>query len=259
MKLTWDDDDPERNKVTRRAFSQKEIEEADFRAYIASSGDEDESEDDGKNKKSRKSAEREKLRSLLLGGGDNDLPEGWGDDNAGDDVDMEITFTPGLSDAKDGQDETTLEQYQRKLREKKKQRKEKLKGRKEEQSAPTDDFFGAESDEDAVDPTKKTGSSSIGKGRDISTAEELSLLAVSDQPEPSHFNMKSVIKAEKGKKGKKKKKALEVDAELQTDFAIDVKDTRFDALHEDHTFAIDPSNPQYVSHCCLRASCSPRP
>ncbi len=30
-----DDDDPERNHITRRALTKKEIEENDFRAYIA--------------------------------------------------------------------------------------------------------------------------------------------------------------------------------------------------------------------------------
>ena len=35
---------------------------------------------------------------------------------------------------------------------------------------------------------------------------------------------------------------------------IDVKDDRFAAIHEDHQFAIDPSNPQCVPplHSCLR-------
>ena len=62
--------------------------------------------------------------------------------------------------------------------------------------------------------------------------------------------MKAALKAEKTKgkkrKGKKGKKGEDDDQELelQEDFSIDVKDERFKALHEDHTFAIDPSNPQ---------------
>ena len=50
------------------------------------------------------------------------MPEGWGT-GAGEDgasVDMEITFTPGLSAGTGDQDETTLEKYQRKMKEKKK-------------------------------------------------------------------------------------------------------------------------------------------
>ena len=42
VKLTWDEDEPERTQVTRRALTRKEIEENDFRAYIASSSDSEE-------------------------------------------------------------------------------------------------------------------------------------------------------------------------------------------------------------------------
>jgi hypothetical protein len=45
-------------------------------------------------------------------------------------------------------------------------------------------------------------------------------------------------------RGKKKKKSRE--EEEEDNFMIDVKDDRFKALHEEHEFAIDPSNPRYV-------------
>jgi len=32
---------------------------------------------------------------------------------------------------------------------------------------------------------------------------------------------------------------------MQEDFTIDVKDSRFQVLHEDHAFAINPSNPHF--------------
>ena len=71
---------------------------------------------------------------LLLGGNDDELPEGWGNafDNKASrgeksksgggqdsDVDMEVTFMPGLSQTKNLEDENTLEKYQRKKKEKK--------------------------------------------------------------------------------------------------------------------------------------------
>jgi len=61
--------------------------------------------------------------------------------------------------------------------------------------------------------------------------------------------MKAVVRAEKkrGRKGKKNKQASELE-ELQEDFSVNVKDDRFKALHEDYTFAIDPSNPQYAAN-----------
>ncbi|KAJ3479605.1 hypothetical protein NLI96_g8934 [Meripilus lineatus] len=272
VKLTWDEDDPERNQITRRTFTRKEIEENDFKAYIASSS---ESEEETLSGPSKGKASRDRLRELLLGGNDDALPEGWGngEDEGGSDVDMEVTFTPGLSTSKEDKDETTLEKYQRKAREKKKQRKEERKGRvadshqgaKDEQ--PHDDFFGVDSEgEGSEDETVKSsskGKKSSGrksKGsipasdpepRHVSTAEELALVASSDNPaeEPKHFDLKAVLKAEKSKtkkrKDKKKRKTTGGDDEIQEDFAINVRDDRFKAVHEDSTFAIDPSNPHF--------------
>lgn len=190
------------------------------------------------------------------------MPEGWGQDDEGE-VDMEVTFMPGLSESKGGE-ETTLEAYQRKMREKKKKRKEEVKGKEKEKGKGKekkldDDFFAEDSDaeESAEEEAKPTKGKKGKKGkahspapaaRVTSTAEELALVAISDNPnaEPKHFDMKAVLKAEKtkGKKRRGKKGAKDEEAELQEDFAIDVKDERFKALHEDHTFAIDPSNPQ---------------
>ncbi|KAM5536257.1 hypothetical protein V8D89_010156 [Ganoderma adspersum] len=291
VKLIWDEDEPDRAQVTRRVLSRKEIEENDFRTYIASSSSEESepeaapaaSKDKHKTKtKGAKATEREKLRALLLGGGDDAMPEGWGagadEDRAS--VDMEVTFTPGLSAGTGDQDETTLEKYQRKMKEKKKKRKEEVLERQQEKderwtegvsvkNSLDDDFFGGESDEsaqeveDEVPRGKGTGKRKKGKdrGKDDddearpvrveSTAEELALLAASDNPngEVKHFDMKAVLRAEKRggkKKGKKGKKgADDGEHELQEDFKIDVKDDRFKAVMEDHTFAIDPTNPHF--------------
>ncbi|KAL0581637.1 pre-rRNA-processing protein esf1 [Marasmius crinis-equi] len=237
VKLTWDEDDPERHKVTRRTISKKEIDNADFQAYIASASSE--SEDEAAEAGNSKGLSRDRLRSLLLGGND-ELPEGWDKANErGDDIDMEVTFTPGLADGKDDQDETTLEKYQRKMREKRKKRKE---GAKKAEAEPEDDFFDAASDgDDGEEKTARTN----GKA-----PEEDPSLAVSSEnatSEPQHFNLKSIIKAERKHKNKKKrgKKAAEDDNDRQEDFVMDVKDDRFKAVHQDHNFAIDPTHPQF--------------
>ncbi len=63
-----------------------------------------------------------------------------------------------------------------------------------------------------------------------------------------HFDMKEITKAEKlknKKKGKKGKKGAEGQGGLQEDFAMDVQDSRFKAVFENHEFAIDPSNPKF--------------
>ncbi|KAI0094824.1 hypothetical protein BDY19DRAFT_901921 [Irpex rosettiformis] len=253
VKLTWDEDDPERTKLTRRTLTRKEIDENDFKAYIASSS-ESETEDDPS--QSKKTKNRDRIRALLLSGGDDALPEGWnkGDSDEGGDTNMEITFTPGLSEskAKGEGDETTLEKYQRKMKEKKRKRKEEQKEKKEEnkknKKGVDDDFFAADEDDSEEDSDVEGEVAQPQKTQ--STAEEFALIAASDNPngEVKHFSMKAVLQAEKskGRKGKKKKsKSGEDEQEAQDDFAIDVKDDRFEALHEDHTFAIDPSNPHY--------------
>ncbi|KAF9015108.1 hypothetical protein BDQ17DRAFT_1340497 [Cyathus striatus] len=260
VKLTWDEDDPERVQITRRTLTRKELEESDFKAYIASSSDESEGESSVKDKKGNN---RDKLRALLLGGNDEDMPEGWGDTGDNDDIDMEITFTPGLSEKKNEDDETTLERYQRKMREKRKKRKEEVKETSIKEAGKEksidDDFFetgSGDEDEDSRDIQRKnsvkdrTGNTEEQGSRKESTTEELELIAASDNPnaDPRHFNLKSVLKAEKSsKKGKKtsKKGKLEEDNEVQEDFAINVKDDRFKVLFEDHQFAIDPSNPHF--------------
>jgi len=267
VSLTWDEDDPERGNITRRALTKQEIEEGDFRAYIASSSG-SESEGEGSNdKKTNKKFDRDRLRALLLGGNEEAMPEGWGDDG-GDDVDMEITFTPGLLGKVDKEDETTLEKYQRKIREKRKKRKEEVKeksGHKNKEKGMEDEFFEVESDDDQSSHLKSKKKSGKGKKRDEegtqrgreATAEELELLLTTNNPdsETKHVDFKAVVKADKkgkrGKKGKKGKKEKKGEDELQEDFVIDVQDERFKVIHEDHQFAIDPSNPQYVSVALL--------
>jgi len=57
------------------------------------------------------------------------------------------------------------------------------------------------------------------------------------------FSTLEVGTMRKRKKGKNKGEAE--DNEIQEQFVINVKDDRFKAVHEDHTFAIDPSNPHF--------------
>ena len=259
--FTWDDDDPERNQVTRRALTREEIEKGDFSAYVASSGSSDSEEEETRPKTGRRkkqAASRDRLRALLLGGGEDEMPEGWGGRSEKGDVDMEITFTPGLSEARGDQDESTLEKYQRKMKEKRKKRKEAVKEEQgREEDGMKDDFFDVD---DAVNPkndvrstrkgklSKEQDSSSDNQSRTPATPSELALLVSSDNPkaEPKHFNMKAILKTEKASKIKRKKnkRKAEDEHELQEDFSINADDERFKAIHDDHAFAIDPSNPR---------------
>ncbi|EST09815.1 hypothetical protein PSEUBRA_000202 [Kalmanozyma brasiliensis GHG001] len=145
VKLTWDQDDPERSKLTRMVsrggLSKEQLRDDDFRAYLASDSEEepDAEEIAAKNGRNR-------LRALLnLDGGEDggfgkkgkrnggvfDDPRHDDDEEQGE---MQITFMPGLSEAaakkaangskKSAEgDETTLEKYLRKQKEKKERKK----------------------------------------------------------------------------------------------------------------------------------------
>lgn len=186
---------------------------------------------------------------------------------------MKITFTPGLSKQKDEENETTIEKYQRKTREKRKKRKQEQnekvqtkEGTRRTAEDKSDEFFnfgddGEDKSEEEIERKisdvkrvwKEKGSRVHPRTlppRKESTADELVLLTASDNldgQEPKHFNMKAVLKAEKrrGKMGRKGKRDQE-EGELQEDFKVNVNDERFNVLHEDHQFAIDPTNPQCV-------------
>jgi hypothetical protein len=69
--------------------------------------------------------------------------------------------------------------------------------------------------------------------------------------------MQAILRAEKTagkpkkvlKKGKDRRKHQEAKELLEKEkdrFAVDTKDDRFKSLHEDHEFALDPSNPRCV-------------
>ncbi|KZW02680.1 hypothetical protein EXIGLDRAFT_744513 [Exidia glandulosa HHB12029] len=250
VKLTWDADDPDRTRITRRTLTRKDLDEIDFKAYIASDSEEDDEDDE---------ARREKMRNLLLRDGsdeENDqLPEGWGTgkpDKAGE---MEITFMPGLSAStkdnsggkeSDDEQETTLEKYRRKTKEKKAAKKAARTAKRSGGDAGGDDeFFGAGSDSDDAKPRKDA------------SKQDLEALIEENEADGGdglqHFDMRAVVRADKvskakGKLAKKMKKKLERGGhadETGEGFMLDVADPRFGALHEDPAFAIDPSNPKF--------------
>jgi hypothetical protein len=125
VSLTWDEDDVDRFQVTRREFTQDDIKGLDFDAYLASSDDEEDEEEDV-------DALREKYRKLLGSSSKQSAYEDKADEE--DDGDMEITFTPGLSekagaavknkgDDDEDKEETSIETYMRKQKEKRKAKK----------------------------------------------------------------------------------------------------------------------------------------
>ncbi|OMJ21184.1 Pre-rRNA-processing protein esf1 [Smittium culicis] len=144
VKLTWDLDDPKRMDLKKKTFMNADLDLIDYKSFIASSDDSGESEGEnlGGSKKSKKSSKKDiaaKYRELLLGGTDEDnsvfgrKSRRDNDSDSDGEVDMEITFAPGLSnksfssskgiieDFDDSipvpENETTLEKYVRKQKE----------------------------------------------------------------------------------------------------------------------------------------------
>ncbi|CAM0135481.1 pre-rRNA-processing protein esf1 [Umbelopsis sp. WA50703] len=273
VKLTWDEDDHERMNMTRRKFTKEDVEHMDFSAYIASSEEEDSDED--------LETSQEKYRKLLASlsnGGDGDLHADDGEEAEGD---MEITFTPGLSEAANAAiskknvvedenetepaEENTIEKYMRKRKEKRMKKKlakqNVVNEEQEEESSEgeidaSDPWFKEALDDVVLESADVAKPKAKSKGAKKQTKEErleeqrkkaeLELLLADSANQNDGFDMKEVLKreklaAKKGKLGKKAKKLLEE----TDDFEIDAQDPRFAALHESHHFAIDPTNPHF--------------
>ena len=241
VQLTWDQDDPNRTKVTRRNFTKEEIEEEDFKAFVASSDSEDADDSfrpaeampaassGNPEKQSKKQALKqrtEQLRSLLLAG-EQEEDDVWGKGGStwqdelvpkksskATDRDMEITFRPGLSASQklDGGDEehlTTLEKYQMRMKERKARKKEKM----EMKRVTTRDGL----DESAQAVQGKDDFFGDDSGSDNGRQKLVTPPAKQPIPEDlgdvggggggvEHFSIKDIIKAEKADSKKRKRK-----------------------------------------------------
>lgn len=236
VRLTWDETPVERMKLASKAFSQREIDDMDFKAYLASDSDSNASDNAAESKEEMKN----KYKSLLSQSEYGSLLEG----DSKDDVDMEITFTPGLDSAKvadseseSEKEETTIEKYKRKEKERRQQRMEEWKA-KNEQNGQDDKKSKKNSKSKKAQPTAE----------EAKKTAELELLMMEDDESSKiqHFDMKEIMKAEKkAKRNKNKKKGSKDSEPTGMDFEVDVKDDRFNQLFESHEFAIDPNQPQF--------------
>ncbi|KAI9798044.1 MAG: pre-rRNA-processing protein esf1 [Candelina submexicana] len=302
VRLTWDADDVVRKEAQKRAFtgSRAELDENDLRAYLGSdSSDDDEPSASGpivageqpEPRLSKKEAERQRMRSLL-GLSDNAVSLSSSKREPGAPVgDMQITFAPGLSsntkqssvfENEPEKEETTVEKYVRKEKERKARRKQKTKaggsaeafetdgaeadpeqlggvegGQKRNGDLGFDDpFFTAPGDDKATasalrkeERRKKREQRAADEAATASKRAELELLMVDDQrADVAHFDMNEIQRAEKRAKKKGKKAKKDKGANLQAEqegFQMDVQDPRFSQVFESHEFAIDPTNPRF--------------
>ncbi|KAK4240558.1 Pre-rRNA-processing protein esf1 [Achaetomium macrosporum] len=284
VKLTWDmhPEEVSRKESIKKAFtgSRADIAENDLRAYLASDSESEEdngadvvsgeTKDGEEAPLSKKELARRKMRAAL-GLSDEPAPKSSKSAPVGE---MQITFTPALSGKpeKEEAEETTIEKYKRKEKERKERRKAKALAKREgvdpneAQEEPTEDpgedlgfddpFFTTEPVQPSKSAMRKEERLKKRAAREKEEAEnaaqkaQLELLMADENGDGAHlehFDMKEIMRAEKqkGKKKKKGKKGADDQGGLQEDFNMDVEDSRFKAVFENHEFAIDPSNPKY--------------
>lgn len=238
VKLTWDETPKERTTLSSRLFSQKEIDDMDFKAYLASDSEGSEAE----------GAEllKDKYKNLL--GGKFSFDKGNEEE---EDVDMEITFNPGLDENKveekpqEPTEESTIDAYKRKEKERRARRMEKYKEKQGDQEVEKKEKLGKKGKKDKKKDKKH-------QEVDEKSKAELELLLMDDDKDEAkdkadHFDMRDVLKAEKDKKSKKKgKKNKKYDSEMvQDSFKADLNDDRFNEIFESHDYAIDPTSSEF--------------
>ncbi|PIA16857.1 hypothetical protein COEREDRAFT_18650, partial [Coemansia reversa NRRL 1564] len=150
VELTWDADEPSRVKTTRRAFTQEDVDNMDFANLLASSSDDNSSDEEDLARK----------RALLFSGTNKESDDDEQESGMGD---IEITFTPGLSEAAATRLERRKEKGNRETKSERKQRQ------------------NIEAKERA----------------------ELELLLDGTESNRKHFDLKEIVKAEKTKGRKK--------------------------------------------------------
>lgn len=239
--LTWDADDAERVRVTRRPRDVN-VQEADLAAYLASATDSDDEERDAG-----------RYRALLLGGDGADEAarvfgnKGKRSDDFGKAEDLQITFASALAppvdddvhmeatfDAEafreglpvndddgllDAHDKTQFAKYLERRKAKKLARKEAAKQTKLQSSEPSR----------SQRTKKRIAEASATKDRSLSL-----LLDGKEGEEPSDDDHRDVAR-------RVRRAAKRRDAES----LVDVHDPRFAAVYEEPAFALDPSHPSF--------------
>ncbi|KAG9439062.1 hypothetical protein H6P81_019227 [Aristolochia fimbriata] len=276
INLTWDEDEPQRQKIMKRRFNSDQLDELEFKEFLAS--DDDETDEDNEDieesnalpdgEKLQKAKKRDKYLALVQSGDGSDSEHS-------DLKDMEVTFNTGLEDIskkilekkKNKKVETVWEAYLSKRSEKRKARKKGAKvssddyssdsDRETEVQSDADDFFIEEPSESENkvshansknDMSKKAkqrkkqkdGNERVGLDKEQdATREELELL-LADEHGVDHGVKGYNIKAKKGK-GKKAKEMIS-EEKLPSK---DIDDPRFSALFTSPLFALDPTDPQF--------------
>ncbi|KAL6866875.1 hypothetical protein J3F83DRAFT_741555 [Trichoderma novae-zelandiae] len=218
VKLTWDmhPEEINRKESIKRAFkgSRAEIDEQDLKAYLAGDSDSDEHEDgeaadagdaaaEGEPKLSKKELARKKMREALGLAAEpeskksKDVPVG----------EMEVTFTPALSGEKakkEEREETTIEKYARKERERKEKKRLAAKAKREALNSGNDE---SHDDVQVVHDGSDDGSGDEGE-EDLGFNDPFFTTA-----DPAPATKSSIRKEERRKKREAREAAAALDAQ----------------------------------------------
>ncbi|AWP05083.1 putative ESF1 -like [Scophthalmus maximus] len=293
VQLTWDETDHERVTALNRKFNKDELLQMDFNAYLASSSEEEEDEErlpggsaeaeqgeeeeeeveeeieeeEVKKKKMKIKSEEQicKYRDLLRGINEQEKRL-----QADRDMEMEITWVPGLKEVTQQLVKKKLEAtesstpWEEFLQKKKQQRKKKKKQDSVEDELSDDQL---PPDVDLSDPffTEELAATDLKKKKkkkqqleeEEQTAEEeeqlekqkaeMSLLMEDDDVSDSkhkHFNYDKIVEQQNLSK-RKRKRLMKSEEPLDDHFQVDVTDPRFQAMFTSHLFNLDPSHPSY--------------
>ncbi|XP_061626138.1 ESF1 homolog [Phyllopteryx taeniolatus] len=281
VELTWDETDQERVSALSRKFNKSELLDMDFNAYLASSSEDDdveedkeeegEQEDENPKKTSKSLDQMGKYQQLLRGLQDKEKKRQQEDKN----MEMEITWVPGLKEVTEQLVKKKLEQKEQQLTpwadfmQKKKDKKKKKKTQKKDDNKDdelSDDQLPSDVDLDdtffrqelaAVDMKTKSKDKKKRKNHDEErTADdqqhmdknkaEMSLLMDDDDDDKhKHFNYDKLVEEQNLSKKKKKKMMKNGHVPPEDQFQVDVSDPRFQAVFTSHLFNLDPSHPSF--------------
>lgn len=285
VKLTWDETDQDRIKVTMRNPSQSgkktdDVNEEDFKAFLASSSEEEADDEDDKplvgvdnieddDEDDNEENQIQKYRSLLQSLDDDKNRK------KKKEVEMEVTWEPGLKETTEKilkkkektKDQTPWQQYLMKKKEKRQKKKEERINKKVTSDQAPEEEPAAFSDDELPSDTTDDPFFKQNLDSDEETEKKPKESKKSKKKEKKKRDQKPVNKDAEGElellmmeeeadnrkhfnlkaimKESTKKKKPSQDSKDSDDFQIDVKDDRFGAIFDSYHYNIDPSAPEY--------------
>lgn len=212
IKLTWDQDDPDRRRLTRVNHGKIDYEEADLRAYLASDS---ESDDEAVVKVDSKEDRIARYRALLLSGDAKGSDNVFGRKSHEDNDHLDITFTSALNETAAVESESE----------------------EDEEEDETERVAVFDVDGNLVTSVQDNAVAEGGKKKKFESKKSEKFIV---QKEWKKKDSKSTTT----KKMHKKQSDL-IGGTEEDSFQVDLSDDRFKAVYDSPAFAIDPTASMY--------------